>query len=99
MNIIWYDTAREDLDNIYEFYFPKGVHIATRIYNLILDEIEILRTHPYMAAVEPYLKGREYIFRSLIIKDGIFKVVYFVDGNNIVITRIWCCRANPRDLA
>lgn len=96
--IVWFDRAKNDLENIFEFYFVKNPNAANKIYNSILDETEILRTHPNIAPVEPYLKEKNTIFRSLVTKDGLFKIVYNVDTDSeeIVVTRIWCCRSDPK---
>lgn len=98
MKIVWFDKARNDLESIYNFYFVKSPNAAAKIYHSILDEAEILKTHPHIAAIEPYLEGKELLFRSLVTKDGLFKIVYNVDEANdeIVITRIWCCRSDPK---
>lgn len=98
MKIIWSDEASNDLETIYEFYFAKSPNAAIRIYNAIVDEVEVLRTHPNIAAIEPVLQGKEYIFRSLVVYAGLFKVIYFVDKETIYIHGIWCCRADPKNL-
>jgi len=98
MEIIWYEQAKEDLDGIYDFYYIKNIHVAQKIYNSIIDETELLRTHPHIAAVEESLDNEEFIFRSLVTKNKLFKIVYFVDGVVVVIVRVWCCRANPVNL-
>lgn len=96
--IVWFDKASYDLENIYRFYFVKSPNAANKIYNSILDETDILSTHPNIAPIESYLEGKSNIFRSLVTKDGLFKIVYSVDNDNeeIVITRIWCCRSDPK---
>lgn len=100
MEIVWYNKANDDLEEIYVFYFLKSPNVANKIFNSILDEIEILKTHPEIAAIEPYWKGEEDVVRSLITKDGLFKVVYNVnfENNEILILRIWCCRADIKNL-
>ena len=98
MTIIWLDEAAEDLEQIYDFYFVKSVNAATQIYNTILEEIIILETHPFIAAIEPSLIDKKLEYRSLVTKNGLFKVIYHVADNEIFITTIWCCRSNPKVL-
>lgn len=97
--IAWFQDAENDLDDIYEFYYVKNPGVAIRLYNSILDEIELLKSHPCIAATEPLTarKGYKYTFRSLVTKNGLFKVVYFVTDETVVIVRIWCCRKNPQE--
>jgi plasmid stabilization system protein ParE len=101
--IEFYDEALDELDEIYNFYFQKSPGTATKIYNTIIEEIEYLKDYPNIAAVEPLLQNKklrekEGPFRSLIIKEGLFKVIYYLDADTIVISRIWCCRTNPQNI-
>lgn len=98
--IEWYDEASDDLEEIYYYYFSKNPKAAVKIYNSILEQTEYLITHPNIAAVEPLLKDKEFIFRSLVTKDGLFKIIYHVDTetNTVAIARVWCCRKNPKSL-
>lgn len=98
INILWYDEASEDLENIYHFYLTKNPNVAARIYNSILEETDILRTNPNIAAREPYLEDKEGVFRSLVTKNGLFKIVYYTEAETVVIVRIWCCRGDIKNL-
>ncbi|MDL2291654.1 type II toxin-antitoxin system RelE/ParE family toxin [Bacteroides sp. OttesenSCG-928-F21] len=97
-SIKWFREAQDDLNDIYEFYFIKNPTAAIHIHNSLLDEIERLQTHSEIAAVEPLTenKGYRYTFRSLVTKNGLFKVVYFVDKDTVAITRIWSCRKDTK---
>lgn len=96
----WFEKAKEDLNEIYNFYFIKNPVIAAKIFNSILDEVEILKKFPEIAVREPLYEDRgfEYTYRSLVTKNGLFKIIYFTEGDMVVITRIWCCRKNPEGL-
>lgn len=101
--IEFYDEALNELDEIYNFYFQKNPRAAAKFYNTILGEIEYLKDHPNIAAIEPLLQNKklrenEGPFRSLVTKDGLFKVIYYLDVNTIIISRVWCCRANPDNI-
>lgn len=97
--IAWFKKAIVDLDNIYNFYSLKNKETAINIHNSILDEIDRLKLFPEMAMPEPLFQDKELgvVYRSLVIKKGLFKVLYFVDGESVVIARIWVCRRNPAD--
>ena len=98
MKIIWSDTASADMEDIYDFYFAKSPRVADKIYHSILNEADILISHPNIAAIEPLIKDEEFVFRSLVTKNGLFKIIYFVDDMKIFIYRVWCCRADSRNL-
>lgn len=99
MNLRWFDEAGDDLEEIYQFYFTKNPGVAAKIYNAILDEVEILLTYPNIAPREPDLYHDDYILRSLLTKDKLFKITYYADANEVVIVRVWCCRADVSQLA
>ncbi len=98
LNIIWLDKAVEELDQIYDFYFAKNPNAAIKIYNSILAQTRILENFPKMAAVEPLLKNRQGEFRSLVTKDGLFKIIYCTDDENVFITNVFCCWRDPGTL-
>lgn len=98
--IIWYDEALEDLELIYNFYLIKNPGAAIKIYNNIVQEVKRLKDFPDIAALEPLLEDKELSFRSLVIKDGLFEVIYHVDPDDqtVIIVRVWCCRRDPKEL-
>ena len=98
LNIVWYDEAVEELEEIYNFYFVKSPVTALRIYNSILAETRYLQNFPHIGPIEPILSDKEELFRSLITKDRLFKIVYYPENENIYITRVFCCRRDPNDL-
>ncbi len=83
------------MEEIYDFYVQKSVQAATNIYNGIIDEADLLVTNPNMAAIEPLLVKYPEAYRSLVVSKGRFKVVYFLENDNICVTRVWDCRKNP----
>lgn len=98
MKLIWFNEALDELDDIYTFYYSKSPDVAVNLCNSIISETDYLLDYPYLAAIEPILADKNQLFRSLVTKDGLFKIVYYVQGENIFITRIFCCRRDPKDL-
>ena len=96
----WSNHARKDLDEIFNFYFKKNPTVAARIHDSIIDEAQRLIKWSEIGKVEHLLDSYnfEFQFRSLVTKDGLFKIIYFVDNDMIVISRIWSCRKNPMNL-
>jgi Plasmid stabilization system protein len=93
------DQARYDLEEIFDFYLLKKPSVAARIHDSIIDEAERLRDWPEIGQFEKMLANYKlkFPFRSLLTRDGLFKIIYFIDGDIITISRIWCCRKNPKD--
>ena len=98
MKLIWSHQSATDLNGVYDYYAEKSVRVAVEMYNSVIDEVEILKSQPYIAAIELVLKDNPKDYRSLIVAKGKLKVVYFVKNDTIAIVRIWHCRQNPEDL-
>lgn len=98
--ILWFEQAQADLEEIYTFYFPESPTSAVQIYNFILEEAERLRSFPTIGMREPSFSNNVYnhTIRSLVIYNGLFKIIYLYKDENIFILRIWCCRKNPKTL-
>jgi plasmid stabilization system protein ParE len=92
--------AAEDLEEVFYFYLLKSPSIAAKIHDSIIDEAQRLVNWPEIGQYESMLADYafEFRFRSLVTSDGLFKIVYFVDGDIITISRVWCCRKNPEDI-
>ena len=96
MRLIWTPEAVSDLNKIYDFYAAKNLRAAAVIYNSILDDVEKLKTNPYMAQIEPSLDDLPQKFRSLVASKSRFKVTYFVAHDRVNIVYVWSCRQNPQ---
>lgn len=93
--ITWYVEALEDLEEIYHFYVYKSPKAANNIYQSIVNEVNYLKNHPHIAAIETLLTDKGS-FRSLVTKDGLFKIIYYIKDTEIFIARVWCCRRDPK---
>ena len=58
---------------------------------------ELLTTCPKMGSVEELLSGGEIIYRSIVI-NGINKMVYYLDNDQIIIAAFWDARSEPEKL-
>lgn len=96
-DVIWYADALSDLEQIYDYYRAKNPRVAERIYLVIINETLYLKNHPHIAPVETYLADKGN-FRSMVTKDGLFKIIYYVRNKEIFIVRIWSCRQDIRNL-
>ena len=98
MTVEWYVEATDDLDRIYDFYVKKNPRAAAMLYNKILDDVEILKTQPYVATVEQMLNDYPESYRSLVVAKGKYKVVYFIKNSTVFIVQVFDCRRNPDTL-
>ena len=98
MKIVWTDTAKEDMELIYQFHSAFNAAYAVRLYNRILDETVILKSFPLIAPVEFKLLPENETIRGVTVASGRFKVLYIVAQNTISIMGVWDCRRNPKYL-
>jgi plasmid stabilization system protein ParE len=98
MKIIWSPRAIRDLERAYNFYVEKNERAAEDIFNSILNEIKILSVAPHIAQKEPLLSREPETYRSLVVVSGRFKIIYYIESDNIIITHVWDCRQNPVNL-
>ncbi|MDR1436641.1 MAG: type II toxin-antitoxin system RelE/ParE family toxin [Candidatus Symbiothrix sp.] len=98
MVIKWTNKASLRLQSIHDYYQEvSNGKVAKNIIKEILNATKILSKYPQIAAVEPYLNNSPQVYRSLVVKPD-YKIIYFIDGENIVIATIWNCRQNPENM-
>lgn len=98
MKIVWTDTAKEDMELIYQFHALFNDAYAVKLYNRILDETSVLKSFPLIAPVEFELLPENDTIRALTVVSGRFKVLYIISNQIISITGVWDCRRNPETL-
>jgi len=74
---------------------PKPTYLPCLLFMKVKA---LLATQPYLGKVESLLEGLEFPFRSLVTKSGLYKIIYFIDGDTVYISRIWDCRQDPRNI-
>ena len=100
MKVILLPKALSRLDEIFDWVkTTSSESAAAKVYNSILDELEILEKQPRIAALETALADLPKQFRSLIINRK-YKAVYYIEEqkNTVFIATIWDCRQNPDNL-
>jgi plasmid stabilization system protein ParE len=98
MIIKWSPAAIQDLDETYGFYAKKSLQTAAMLYNSIIDEAEILKSQPYIAAVDLVFEDFTEVIRSLLVSKRRFKIVYHIENETVYVLRVWDCRQNPERL-
>ena len=92
--IVWTEPARNDLQDIYDYYAEISPLIAERQINRIIDAADLLETgFEKIGQQEPLLKNYNYEYRY-IVKDN-YKVIYRVMPDDIVIDMVFDTRQNP----
>ena len=91
--IIWSIRAQEEKEAIFAFWdeHNKSKTYSRKLNKLFNEAISLLQEHPYI--------GRETNIENVhvrIVRQ--YLIVYRIQGNNIVIVRIWDGRRNPADM-
>jgi plasmid stabilization system protein ParE len=100
MKVVLLPKALSRLDEIFDWIkTTNSENSAAKVYNSILDELEILEKQPEIAAIEPILEGLPKQFRSLIVNRK-YKAVYYIEkqSNTVFVATIWDCRQDPDNL-
>ena len=100
MNVVWTERAAQHLESIYEQYLllTCSEFQASSIYNEILNQSARLSDFPNLGARESLLGDPDTEYRSLVVFQGNYKLIYFIEGDKVVIVGVWNCRMNPKRL-
>ena len=94
----WTDDATERLDAIMEYLLETfGISSVIKLRDEIDSYINTLLTNPNIGRVEPFLVGKRYVYRSIVI-NSINKIVYRIDEDVLYIIDIWDMRRSPNNL-
>ena len=96
--IIFTKNSESDLKQIFQFNSASNNSFAKRIHKQIFKEIRVLANFPESAPIEPLLKHKANTFRSLIVADGRYKVIYVVKEEQIIVHTVFDCRRNPDEI-
>jgi plasmid stabilization system protein ParE len=97
LKIFWTDSARFQLEEIFKYYRDvSGLRIAQKLKNKIFDRTWQLAKFPESGPLEPLLSSRKLDYRYLV--EGNYKIIYWIDNQNIIIAAVFDCRQNPTKL-
>lgn len=100
VKVIWTNTAKLHLRNIYLYYKneKKSLQTAFKIRDKLYATAEILATFPQAGPIEPLLSTeRNEEFRSFV-ADRNHKLIYQIDKEIVHIIAVWDCRNSPKSL-
>lgn len=94
LKVLWTDTARYQLEDIFDYYKAKvSTKTAKNLVRKIIDKTLYLEVNPYVGQKEELLTERKYEFRYLL--EGNYKIIYWLDGKYVKIASVFDCRQNP----
>jgi plasmid stabilization system protein ParE len=97
LRVFWTDTARFQLEDIFNYYKEKvGIRVAGKLVKQIIDRTIQLEKHPDSGPKEPLLSDRKFEFRYLV--EGNYKIIYWKRDNYIHIATVFDCRQNPEKM-
>jgi plasmid stabilization system protein ParE len=97
VRVFWTDTARFQLEEIFDYYKEKAsIKIARKLVTLIIDKTLQLEKNPHSGPKEPLLSGRKFEYRYLV--EGNYKIIYWIEENYIKIATVFDCRQNPEKM-
>ena len=87
MRLEWSELALADLDRFAEFLHHKFPHLATQVAAAIIEESRTLLDHPRLS--RPFGGRDEYRQLSLRVLNGVYVFQYRVEGERIVMLRVF----------
>ncbi|MFM9837255.1 MAG: type II toxin-antitoxin system RelE/ParE family toxin [Cyclobacteriaceae bacterium] len=98
MNLIYTPTAWLSLDKSINFLRLQEVPGSkiSEIVDEVFKKAETLKKFPYSGQKETMLFDRKNLYRRLVIRY--FKIVYFIEGENVHVVAIFDTRQDPEKL-
>lgn len=96
MIVMWSELALEKWQAIADYIFSRFGHSGLQEYDVQTRQWEAaIADNPSIGAVEPLLQGRMKVYRYVIVHRQT-KMIYFVEGETIVIANLWDTRQEPK---
>ena len=99
MNLVYSEYAKQQLENIFYFLVTEqGLDFekADEIKGEILSKILLLQHNPMIGQQEEYLEGMSQQIRRIVYSN--YKILYFVDVDDILNTNIFDSRQDPEKM-
>ena len=94
LRTFWTDTARYQLEDIFDYYKNKAnIRIARKLVKRIIERTIQLEQIPNSGAKEPLLSNRKFEYRYLV--EDNYKIVYWKEDNYLKIAAVFDSRQNP----
>ena len=97
LRVFWTDTARFQLEEIFDYYKDKtSVNVARKLVKQIIYRTIQLEQNPNSGQKEPLLSDRKFEYRYLV--EGNYKIIYWIEDNYIKVAAVFDCRQNPEKM-
>ena len=97
MEIIWTETAKNDLKNIFNFVKSEiNINKAQLIVFQIFDKTSVLKNMREAGQKEPKFERLKNEYRRLIFKH--YKIVYHISAELVYINKVFDSRQSPNKL-
>ncbi len=97
VKIIWTRRAFAQLEKAVTYIKEESsTHQATLVLDKMLDSISGLIEFPQRGAIEPLLRHKKTEYRYLVVFS--YKVIYRVDKEKVVISRVFNTKQSPKKL-
>ncbi|HEX9650955.1 MAG TPA: type II toxin-antitoxin system RelE/ParE family toxin [Cyclobacteriaceae bacterium] len=95
VKIIWTKKAFSQLERAIKYIKEEQGHsYAEIVFNKTLEKTRLLENNPLIGQVEPLLKHKKSEYRYLIAWS--YKIIYRIDQDKIIISRVFHTSRNPR---
>ncbi|MDR0220823.1 MAG: type II toxin-antitoxin system RelE/ParE family toxin [Lachnospiraceae bacterium] len=84
MNLSWTQTAKSDLQGIWDYIARDSVFYADKFIDKLLSVADVLEDYPEIGRIVPEIgdpSAREIIYRS-------YRIMYLIQGTNVYVTQI-----------
>ncbi|SRR5258705_10867755 len=97
VKIIWTNRAFGQLGRAINYIKDeRGVSYASIVLEKIIKSTSLLSNHPQLGPLEPLLKHKKSEFRFIVVFA--YKIIYRVNDEKVVISRVFHTSQNPGKL-
>lgn len=95
--VIWTKRALGQLERAIKYIREEqGLSYAEIVVNKIFKSTSLLESSPEMGTTEPLLAHKKSQYRFIVVWS--YKIIYRVDKNKVVISRVFHTSRNPKKL-
>lgn len=95
MVLEWTEQARQDLEEIFQYYDTLSHKVAILYSEELLKAGDRLRRMPEMGPKEPELEHLKRNYRYVLVLRT-YKLIYLYENEVCSILMVWDCRQNPK---
>lgn len=97
MVLEWTESARQDLEEIFQYYGSLSHKVAMSYMEELLKAGDRLEQMPEMGPKEPELEHLNRNYRFVLVLRT-YKLIYLFENEVCSILMVWDCRQNPKAL-